>query len=114
MFQAPLPQEYARLASEEARRRITEAKKTLGARVVILGHHYQRDEIIEHADYRGDSFKLAKDANRHPETEYIVFCGVHSMAVYPPTRLSGWGLCLACSKRRTTNPKVGLVDGKVC
>lgn len=80
MFQAPLPQEYATLSTEEARARIIAAKKALGNRVVILGHHYQRDEIIEHADYRGDSFKLAKDANRHPEAEYIVFCGVHFMA----------------------------------
>ncbi len=52
----------------------------LGSRLVILGHHYQRDEIIEHADYKGDSFKLAKDANKHPEAEFIVFCGVHFMA----------------------------------
>jgi len=80
MYQAPLPEEYARLSPEEARERILAAKKALGERVVILGHHYQRDEIIEHADYRGDSFKLAKDANRHPEAEFIVFCGVHFMA----------------------------------
>lgn len=80
MYQAPLPPEYATLAPEETRRRIIEAKRKLGPRLVILGHHYQRDEIIEHADYRGDSFKLAKDANKHPEAEYIVFCGVHFMA----------------------------------
>jgi len=48
--------------------------------LVILGHHYQRDEIIAHADYRGDSYKLAKDANLHPDADYIVFCGVHFMA----------------------------------
>lgn len=80
MYQAPLPEEYARLSPEAARERIIAAKRALGDRVVILGHHYQRDEIIEHADYRGDSFKLAKDANRHPEAEFIVFCGVHFMA----------------------------------
>lgn len=80
MYQAPLPEEYARLSPDEARERIVAAKEALGDRVVILGHHYQRDEIIEHADYRGDSFKLAKDANRHPEAEFIVFCGVHFMA----------------------------------
>ncbi len=80
MYQAPLPPEYATLTAEEARTRIINAKQQLGTRVVILGHHYQRDEIIEHADYRGDSFKLAKDANRHPEAEYIIFCGVHFMA----------------------------------
>jgi quinolinate synthase len=80
MYQAPLPPEYATLSPEETRKRILEAKRTLVSRLVILGHHYQRDEIIEHADYRGDSFKLAKDANRHPEAEFIVFCGVHFMA----------------------------------
>ena len=80
MYQAPLPTEYATLTPEETRKRIIEAKRVLGSRLVILGHHYQRDEIIEHADYRGDSFKLAKDANKHPEAEYIVFCGVHFMA----------------------------------
>ena len=80
MFQAPLPKEYADLSPEEADARISAAKKALGSRLVILGHHYQRDEIIKHADYRGDSYKLAKDANLHPESEYIVFCGVHFMA----------------------------------
>ncbi|MFZ4506838.1 MAG: quinolinate synthase NadA [Fimbriimonas sp.] len=80
MVQAPLPREYADLSPEEADSRIRAAKKALGSRLVILGHHYQRDEIIAHADYRGDSFKLAKDANLHPEAEYIVFCGVHFMA----------------------------------
>ncbi|MBC8065908.1 MAG: quinolinate synthase NadA [Chlorobia bacterium] len=80
MYQAPLPQEYADLSPEEADARIVAAKQKLGKRLVILGHHYQRDEIIKHADYRGDSYKLAKDANLHPEADYIVFCGVHFMA----------------------------------
>ena len=80
MYQAPLPKEYADLSPEEADARIVAAKEKLGKRLVILGHHYQRDEIIKHADYRGDSFKLAKDANLHPEADYIVFCGVHFMA----------------------------------
>jgi len=80
VYQAPLPPEYANLTEEEAHRRIRAAKAALGDRLVILGHHYQRDEIIEHADYRGDSYKLAKDANKHPEAEFIVFCGVHFMA----------------------------------
>lgn len=80
MYQAPLPQEYADLSMEEADARIVAAKQKLGSRLVILGHHYQRDEIIKHADYRGDSYKLAKDANLHPEADFIVFCGVHFMA----------------------------------
>ncbi|MEZ0093677.1 quinolinate synthase NadA [Streptacidiphilus sp. EB129] len=56
------------------------AKAALGDRVFILGHHYQRDEVIEFADVTGDSFKLARDAADRPEAEYIVFCGVHFMA----------------------------------
>jgi quinolinate synthase len=61
---------------ERARR----AKEALGERMFILGHHYQRDEVIQFADVTGDSFKLARDAAARPEAEYIVFCGVHFMA----------------------------------
>src|SRR6201991_3573915 len=56
------------------------AKAALGDKVFVLGHHYQRDEVIEFADVTGDSFKLARDAAARPEAEYIVFCGVHFMA----------------------------------
>ena len=56
------------------------AKAALGDRVFVLGHHYQRDEVIEFADVTGDSFKLAKEAAARPEAEYVVFCGVHFMA----------------------------------
>ena len=56
------------------------AKAALGDRVFVLGHHYQRDEVIEFADVTGDSFKLARDAAARPEAEYVVFCGVHFMA----------------------------------
>ena len=56
------------------------AKAALGERVFVLGHHYQRDEVIQFADVTGDSFKLARDAAARPEAEYIVFCGVHFMA----------------------------------
>ncbi|MGQ4516183.1 quinolinate synthase NadA [Streptomyces sp. DW26H14] len=56
------------------------AKKRLGDRVFVLGHHYQRDEVIQFADVTGDSFKLARDAAARPGAEYIVFCGVHFMA----------------------------------
>ena len=56
------------------------AKEALGERVFVLGHHYQRDEVIEFADVTGDSFKLARDAAARPEAEFIVFCGVHFMA----------------------------------
>ena len=60
--------------------RATRAKAALGERVFILGHHYQRDEVIQFADVTGDSFKLAQQAAAHPQAEYIVFCGVHFMA----------------------------------
>ena len=56
------------------------AKEKLGDKVFVLGHHYQRDEVIQFADVTGDSFKLARDAANKPEAEYIVFCGVHFMA----------------------------------
>ena len=52
----------------------------LGERAFVLGHHYQRDEVIQFADVTGDSFKLARDAAARPEAEYVVFCGVHFMA----------------------------------
>ncbi|MEU7694538.1 quinolinate synthase NadA [Microbispora hainanensis] len=56
------------------------AKERLGDRLFVLGHHYQRDEVIQFADVTGDSFKLAREAAARPEAEYIVFCGVHFMA----------------------------------
>jgi quinolinate synthase len=76
----PLPQRYLSLSDEEMDRRIAAARATLGRRVVILGHHYQRDEVIKFADYTGDSFKLARQVSRHPDADFIVFCGVHFMA----------------------------------
>src|SRR6516165_10095005 len=75
-----IPTFYAEMSGEELDRRITAAKAELGSRLVILGHHYQRDEIICYADYRGDWFKLAQLAAARPEADYIVFCGVHFMA----------------------------------
>ena len=76
----PLPDEYVGLSDEEMAVRIAAARKTLGSRLVILGHHYQRDEVIRFADYIGDSFKLARQVSQRPEADYIVFCGVHFMA----------------------------------
>ncbi|HMJ85071.1 MAG TPA: quinolinate synthase NadA [Vicinamibacterales bacterium] len=76
----PLPERYLSLSDEEMDRRILAAKRTLDRRLVILGHHYQRDEVIKFADYTGDSYKLAGQVSRHPDAEFIVFCGVHFMA----------------------------------
>jgi quinolinate synthase len=56
------------------------ARETLGSRALILGHHYQRDEVIDFADVTGDSFKLAQEAAARPEAEFVIFCGVHFMA----------------------------------
>ena len=76
----PLPDEYLGLSDEEMDRRISAAKAALGRRLVILGHHYQRDEVIKFADYTGDSFKLARQVSQHPDADFIIFCGVHFMA----------------------------------
>lgn len=76
----PLPDAYLGLSDDEMELRIGAARATLGDRLVILGHHYQRDEVIRFANYTGDSFKLARAIGRHPEADFIVFCGVHFMA----------------------------------
>jgi quinolinate synthase len=76
----PLPEQYLRLSDDEMDARIAEAKRTLGERLVILGHHYQRDEVIKFADFTGDSLKLSRAAASRGKAEYIVFCGVHFMA----------------------------------
>ncbi|HEX6974131.1 MAG TPA: quinolinate synthase NadA [Vicinamibacterales bacterium] len=76
----PLPERYLRLSDDEMDTRITAAKATLGDRVVILGHHYQRDEVIKFADFTGDSLRLARAAASRGTAEFIVFCGVHFMA----------------------------------
>jgi quinolinate synthase len=76
----PLPERYLGLSDEDMDLRIAAAKAKLGRRLVVLGHHYQRDEVIRFADYTGDSFKLARHVSQHPDAEFIVFCGVHFMA----------------------------------
>jgi len=75
-----IPVSYLRMPPEELDARITEARAALGERLVVLGHHYQRNEIIRFADVRGDSFKLSQYAASQKNAEYIVFCGVHFMA----------------------------------
>src|SRR6266851_8879547 len=78
--QTEIPERYRGMEPEEIVDRIGTAKARLGARLVILGHHYQRDEIIRWADFRGDSFKLSQQAASRRQTDAIVFCGVHFMA----------------------------------
>jgi quinolinate synthase len=79
-LQVPIPQRYVEMSEDERRDAIRAAREKLGSRLVILGHHYQRADVIEWADLQGDSFKLCKDASARPEAEYIIFCGVHFMA----------------------------------
>src|SRR5256885_1439917 len=76
----PALEDYFGLSDAELCERIESARRELGARLVILGHHYQRDDVICHADYTGDSFKLSQLAAARPEAEFVVFCGVHFMA----------------------------------
>lgn len=78
--QGELPREYRDASPEELDARIRAAKETLGERVVILGHFYQRDEVVQYADYVGDSFQLAGAAKSKADAEAIIFCGVHFMA----------------------------------
>ena len=72
--------EYLHLTAEELDQRIHIAKEKLGKSVTVLGHHYQREEVIKYADFQGDSFLLSQEAARLPDADYIVFCGVHFMA----------------------------------
>ncbi|MEV7637561.1 quinolinate synthase NadA [Pseudarthrobacter enclensis] len=78
--QGQLPEEYKLATDAELAERITAAKAALGDRAVILGHFYQRDEVIQYADFVGDSFQLANAALTRPDAEAIIFCGVHFMA----------------------------------
>jgi quinolinate synthase len=79
-LQERLPERYTTATAEELDEMIGRAKTSLGSRLFILGHHYQRDEVMRWADSRGDSFGLSRQAADQTEAEYIVFCGVHFMA----------------------------------
>ena len=79
-WQQPLPPIYTQLSDPELRLRIQAARDTLGEKLVILGHHYQQDAVIEFADFTGDSFELSRKAAEQRGIEYVIFCGVHFMA----------------------------------
>jgi quinolinate synthase len=79
-LQTPLPERYRDASQDELAEMIGTAKAALGDRLFVLGHHYQRDEVMRWADARGDSYRLSVLAQERPEADYIVFCGVHFMA----------------------------------
>ncbi len=79
-LQTALPDRYTKAGPDQLREWISAAKEELGARLIILGHHYQRDEVMAWADARGDSFGLSRIAADQSEAEFVVFCGVHFMA----------------------------------
>ena len=79
-WQQDIPRAYLDMSPEELDQRITRARAALGKKLVILGHHYQRDEVIKFADFTGDSFKLSQLAAAQTSAEYVLFCGVHFMA----------------------------------
>jgi quinolinate synthase len=80
LTKAPALEDYFGRSEGELYERIESARRRLGQRLLILGHHYQRDDVICHADITGDSFKLSKLAAERPEADFVVFCGVHFMA----------------------------------
>src|SRR5271167_4792958 len=79
-LQSPLPERYTTASGDELAAMIGAAKAALGPRLFVLGHHYQRDDVMQWADARGDSFGLSRMAAEVTEAEFIVFCGVHFMA----------------------------------
>ena len=79
-WQQPLPKMYTDLSVDDVVAKIAARKAELGSKLVILGHHYQQDNIIRFADIVGDSFQLSRDAAKLPNAQYIIFCGVHFMA----------------------------------
>ncbi len=80
LYQPPLPSPYSEMTEAEMAERIAQHKRAFGERLVILGHHYQQDEVIRFADFTGDSLKLSQIAARQTRAEFVVFCGVHFMA----------------------------------
>jgi len=109
-WQQDIPREYLELKPEELDRRIRAARAWLGKRLVVLGHHYQRDEVIQFADFTGDSFKLAQHAAAQKEAEFVLFCGVHFMAeaadilTRPDVRLILPNMAAGCSMADMADP----------
>jgi quinolinate synthase len=79
-WQQPIPKSYVQMAAEQVLARIAARKEEFGPRLVILGHHYQQDEVVQFADVVGDSFQLSREAAKLTQAEFVIFCGVHFMA----------------------------------
>ncbi len=79
LYQPPLPPKYGSMSEETLRARIAERKASIGNRLVILGHHYQQDDVLAFADFTGDSFRLSQIAAEQ-NVDFVIFCGVHFMA----------------------------------
>ncbi len=80
IYQPPLPPQYTRMSDAELAEAIAARRRELGRRLVILGHHYQQDDVIRFADFTGDSLRLSRIAAEQKDAEFVVFCGVHFMA----------------------------------
>ncbi len=110
-WQQDIPRQYLALSGDELDRRIRAARASLGARLVILGHHYQRDEVIQYADFTGDSFKLAQHAANAKDAEFVLFCGVHFMAesadilTRPDVRVILPNMAAGCSMADMADPE---------
>ncbi len=79
-WQQPIPKEYMQIPHEALLERIAHRKAEMGLRLVILGHHYQQDDVVRFADFLGDSFQLSREAAKLTDAEFVIFCGVHFMA----------------------------------
>ncbi len=79
-WQQPIPKEYMQIPHEQLLARIAQRKAEMGRRLVILGHHYQQDDVVRFADFLGDSFQLSREAAKLTDAEFVIFCGVHFMA----------------------------------
>ncbi|MBE7519872.1 MAG: quinolinate synthase NadA [Thermoflexaceae bacterium] len=110
-WQQDIPRQYLALSGDELDRRIRAARAALGARLVVLGHHYQRDEVIQYADFTGDSFKLAQHAANAKDAEFVLFCGVHFMAesadilTRPDVRVILPNMAAGCSMADMADPE---------
>jgi len=110
-WQQDIPRAYLSLSTQELDQRIRTARAGLGSKLVVLGHHYQRDEVIQYADFRGDSFKLAQHAASATGSEYVLFCGVHFMAesadilTRPEVRVILPNMAAGCSMADMADPE---------